>query len=196
MNDRLRKISLLLTDWIGTPMSVLLHTIFFAASFTLPFFGADLSDVLLALTTVVSLEAIYLAIFIQMTVNRHSEHLEEVGADIEDIQEEVQDLGEDVEEISEDIEKIQEDQSGEETEDAKTQTALFEIQTTLRRLLMEIEGFKGKDREHHPKIAASPDEEHQKSAVSEPERNESHYFRKILNFISPKGKSEEENPKN
>ncbi|MEK7616618.1 MAG: hypothetical protein AAB414_01025, partial [Patescibacteria group bacterium] len=39
--------------------------------------------------TWLSIEAIYLAIFIQMTVNRNTQSLEEVEEDIEDIQEEV-----------------------------------------------------------------------------------------------------------
>ena len=38
------------------------------------------------LTTAVSLEAIYLSIFIQMTVNRNTQSLEEVEEDIEGIQ--------------------------------------------------------------------------------------------------------------
>lgn len=64
---------------------------------------------LLVLTTLVSLEAIYLAIFIQITVNRHTQSLKEVEEDIEEIQEDVEELGEDVEDIQEDIEEIAED---------------------------------------------------------------------------------------
>ena len=41
---------------------------------------------MLILTTIVSLEAIYLSIFIQMSVNHHSYRLDEVSEDIEDIQ--------------------------------------------------------------------------------------------------------------
>jgi uncharacterized protein YoxC len=77
--------------------------------FCLRFFGISSSDVLLILTTVVSLEAIYLSIFIQMTVNQHSEELEEVSEDIEEIQENVEDIQGNVDEIQENVEDIQEE---------------------------------------------------------------------------------------
>ena len=63
------------------------------------FFNVSASDILLILTTIVSLEAIYLSIFIQITVNRQSAELEEVSEDIEEIQEDVEEIQEDVEEI-------------------------------------------------------------------------------------------------
>ncbi len=90
-------------------MSIVLHTIFFIGIFTLRFFGFSSSDVLLILTTLVSLEAIYLSIFIQMTVNRHAEELEEVAEDIDEIQHDVDEIQEDVEEIQEDVDEIQHD---------------------------------------------------------------------------------------
>ena len=62
--------------WVGSIPSLVLHTIFFIVSFALPVFGlVDFDKMLLVLTTVVSLEAIYLAIFIQMSVNKSSEHI-------------------------------------------------------------------------------------------------------------------------
>lgn len=76
-----------ITDWIGTPISIFLHTLFFIGIFALMLFGFSLSQVLLILTTLLSIEAIYLALFIQMTVNKTTESLEEVEEDIEDIQE-------------------------------------------------------------------------------------------------------------
>ena len=51
------------------------------------------------------MEAIYLAIFIQMTVNRNTESIEDIEEDIEDIQEDVEELSEDVEELSEEVPK-------------------------------------------------------------------------------------------
>lgn len=98
-----------ISRWIGTPASLLVHTIFFGIILLLPLFGFPSSDVLLFLTTIVSLEAIYLAIFIQMTVNQHSRDLEEVSEEIEEISEDVADIQEDVEGISEDVEEIQKD---------------------------------------------------------------------------------------
>ena len=97
---------------IGSVPSLVAHSIFFVGIFSLLFFGFSFDQILLILTTVVSLEAIYLAIFIQMTVNRHSENIEEVREDIEDIQEDVEDISEDIEDIQEDVEEIGEDVEG------------------------------------------------------------------------------------
>lgn len=84
----LETISFKLTGWIGTPVSLIIHTLFFMGIFSLRHFGVTTDYILLVLTTAVSLEAIYLSIFIQMSVNRATESLEEVEEDIEDIQEE------------------------------------------------------------------------------------------------------------
>ncbi len=109
MNKNFEEFSKKLTIWIGSAQSVFVHTIFFIGIFILRFFDFSSSDVLLILTTLVSLEAIYLSIFIQMTVNRHSVELEEVSEDIEEIQEDVDEIQKDVDEIQEDVEEIQED---------------------------------------------------------------------------------------
>jgi uncharacterized membrane protein len=101
--------------WVGSPASLVLHTILFSA-----FFAASLLKLvawelmLLVLTTAVSLEAIYLAIFIQMSVNRQSVSLKEVEEDVESIQENVEELGENVEELGENVEEL-----GENVEDLK-----------------------------------------------------------------------------
>lgn len=84
----LEKISFNLIKWVGTPYSVIFHTLVFMVIPTLGLLGLDLRTVLLIFTTWLSIEAIYLAIFIQMSVNRNTESLEEVEEDIEDIQEE------------------------------------------------------------------------------------------------------------
>jgi len=63
--------------------------------------------ILLVLTTAVSLEAIYLSIFIQMSINKSHRSLEEIGDDIDEIQEDVDEIQEDVDEIQEDIDEIQ-----------------------------------------------------------------------------------------
>ena len=101
MRRKFENFSKKLTRWIGSPQSILVHTVFFAGMFFLRFEGVSSSDVLLMLTTIVSLEAIYLSIFIQMTINRHAEELEEVSEDIEEIQEDVEEIQENVEEIQE-----------------------------------------------------------------------------------------------
>jgi low affinity Fe/Cu permease len=116
MDNKFEHFSKKLTRWIGSPQSIILHTFFFIGIFSLRFFGVGSSDILLVLTTIVSLEAIYLSIFIQMTVNKHAEELEEVSEDIEEIQEDVDEIQKDVDEIQEDVEEIQEDVAEEEKE--------------------------------------------------------------------------------
>jgi uncharacterized membrane protein len=62
---------------IGSTLSIFLHTAAFLACFEAVFLGeAKLDTMLLALTTVVSLEAIYLSLFIQSSTNRHSDQSE------------------------------------------------------------------------------------------------------------------------
>lgn len=85
--NKLEKISIAITEWMGTPWSIIFHTIFFIASFLLVLLGIDSNRVMLILTTAVSLEAIYLSLFIQMTVNRNTESLEDVEEDIDEIEE-------------------------------------------------------------------------------------------------------------
>ena len=182
MDEQLEKISLRMRNWIGTPVSLFVHTVFFAASFVLVYLGYSLEQVLLVLTTAVSLEAIYLAIFIQMTVNRQAEQIEEVGEDIEDIQEEVQDLGEDVEEISEDIEKMQEEQAAEEEEPQAT--TLENIQAALHKLVQDIEILKS--RTHH---LQPMDEELPANGLSAIPAETANYFRKFMGLITFRGKS-------
>lgn len=85
----LEKISFKLVRWIGTPYSLIFHTLIFVAISALALLKVfPISILLLIFTTWLSVEAIYLGIFIQMTVNRNTESLEEVEEDIEDIQEE------------------------------------------------------------------------------------------------------------
>lgn len=98
-----------LTRAVGSPASLVAHTVVFALALLAIVFGAERDTVMLVLTTAVSLEAIYLAIFIQMAVNRQAAALAKVEEDIDEIQEDVEDIGEDVEEIQEDVEEIQED---------------------------------------------------------------------------------------
>jgi len=93
--------------WIGSPSSLVLHTLIFIGFFAVSLFRWVAWDLmLLVLTTLVSLEAIYLAIFIQMTVNRQAESLKEVEEDVESIQEDVEELGENVEELGENVEEL------------------------------------------------------------------------------------------
>lgn len=138
-----------LTNWIGSPSSIVLHTIFFVGIFGLHWLGWPTDSILLVLTTAVSLEAIYLAIFIQMTVNRNTQSLEGVEENIEELSEEVEDIGEDitelsedVDEISEDVDKMQEEEEHELRQDNSTRTAIDNIESNLQKLAAEIENLK------------------------------------------------------
>ena len=158
MEKKLEKLSKKITMWTGSPWSIIVHTFFFIGIFGLRFFNVSTSDILLILTTLVSLEAIYLAIFIQMTVNEHSENLEEVSEDIEELQENVEDISEDVEEIQKDVDEIQEDvedisedveeisEEEDEKEEQKEKEKFNEIERTLKLLIQEISELK----DQHP----------------------------------------------
>lgn len=121
--EKLENMAISLTRGIGSIWSVIIHTLLFASAFISILLGADVDRVLLVLTTIVSLEAIYLSIFIQMSVNNQakaiasvekdideiSHDVEEIAEDVEGIAEDVEEIAEDVEEIAEDVEDIQED---------------------------------------------------------------------------------------
>lgn len=146
---RIENASTRATEWIGTPASLVVHTMFFIVCFFFVLAGVPLDAVLLILTTAVSLEAIYLAIFIQMTVNRNTRSLEEVEEDIEEIQEDVKEIetdvdeiSEDVEEISGDIDKIQEKDEQETEMESGTRKAIEKIERDLGTLLKDIETLK------------------------------------------------------
>ena len=144
---RVQKTALALTRWIGSPASVIVHTILFAGSFVAVLTGLlNFDRMLLILTTIVSLEAIYLCILIQMTINLTTESIEGVSEDIEEmqedigeIQEDVEEISEDVEDISEDVEEMTEDEAVEEKEDAAQQKTLATIQADLRKLIEDID---------------------------------------------------------
>ncbi len=144
--SKLEHVALRFTEWVGSISSLIVHTILFVASFLLIALGVNTETVLLVLTTVVSLEAIYLAIFIQMTVNRNTQSLEEVEEDIDEIQEDIEGVEKDIDEIQKDVDEIQEDvdemteeEKLEVAEDEKTQQILGTIETGLQKLMKDIE---------------------------------------------------------
>lgn len=139
------------TRWIGSTSSLIFHSIVFLVCFLLPIFGVRFETMLLVLTTVVSLEAIYLAIFIQMSVNKNSadiediqEDVEDIAEDVEEIQKDVDEIQEDVDEIQEDIEEIEEDSDEDVKIEKKEIKTLTAIQETLAQLQREIEELKRK----------------------------------------------------
>lgn len=164
------RLALGFTDWVGSTSSLIVHTILFAVCFVSVLFGISFEKMLLVLTTVVSLEAIYLAIFIQMTVNRNTASLEEVEEDIDEIQKDIDEVQEDVGEIAEDVEEVQKDvdeiqadidevqkdvdeiaedveditegETAEQHRDRMNRESLDKIELTLARLIDEIEKIK------------------------------------------------------
>ena len=86
----LDKISDNATNWIGSTASIIVHTLFFVGIFVLYFFKVNFDIILLVLTTLVSLEAIYLSIFIQRSVNQQTETLEDVEESLEDVEESIE----------------------------------------------------------------------------------------------------------
>ncbi|MEK7093591.1 MAG: hypothetical protein AAB927_03865 [Patescibacteria group bacterium] len=145
--NRIQKAALAITHWIGSPVSIIIHTLIFLTCFVAAWKGYILFEqMLLVLTTIVSLEAIYLSIFIQMTINYTTEAVEEVAEDvgeiqedIGEIQEDVDELQEDVEDISEDVEEMSEEDNAEEAQEAEQKKTLTDIQNDLRKLMQDIE---------------------------------------------------------
>lgn len=138
------------TRWIGSTQSLVTHTIIFIVAFILPLAHiVSYTDMLLVLTTLVSLEAIYLAIFIQMSVNKNTADIEVIQENVEDIQEDVEVIQEDIDEIQEDVEDIQEEieDLGDDTvavplPAAKKDDVLAALQQTLLQLQKEIDALK------------------------------------------------------
>jgi len=135
--------------WVGSPTSLIVHTVAFIVCFAVCFLHwLDWNLMLTVLTNVVSLEAIYLAIFIQFSVNQQAKSLSGVVEDVESIQEDVEELGEHVEGIKEDVEDIQED-IGEISEDAaeevrkRKQAQMLEaLSNDVKAMLLHIESLK------------------------------------------------------
>jgi peptidoglycan hydrolase CwlO-like protein len=121
------------TRWIGSVESIIVHTVFFIVSFGAVWAGVlNFDRMLLILTTAVSLEAIYLAIFIQLTVNQTTESLEEVEQDIDEIQE-------DIDELQEDVEEMTEEEKEDERRKEEQKVTLQEIRQGLKKLAEDLE---------------------------------------------------------
>jgi len=143
--DGIERLALRTTHFIGSTESLIIHTILFIVSFILYFFGIPFEQILLVVTTIVSLEAIYLSIFIQMSVNRQYRKLHAVARDVDEIQENVEDIQEDideiqkdVDEIQEDVEDIQEEDEEDEKDEKKDDEMLTRIENTLGKLIEEV----------------------------------------------------------
>ena len=143
--NKIDQISNWFTHSIGTNASIVIHSLFFTGIFILTLFGVPIDKVLLILTTAVSLEAIYLAIFIQMTVNKTTKSLASVEEDIDDIQENVDDLQEDVDSLEVNVKEISDDYIEDEVEESDTIKILTNIESQLNLLKSEIAELKKKN---------------------------------------------------
>ena len=123
--DMEKLINKLITS-IGSVSSLIVHTILFVLAWVFTDF--------LFLTTVVSLEAIYLSILIQLSVNLQSKKIQSIQEDVEGIQEDVEEIQEDVEEINEEEDDDEDDES------------IKEIKSTLDKLLKEVIALKKKQK--------------------------------------------------
>lgn len=188
--DTIEKISVKATRWVGSTNSLLVHTSLFIFAFALYFYGIDLDDILLVLTTIVSLEAIYLSIFIQMSVNRQARKLhsvakdvgeiqedvdeiqkdvDEIQGDVDEIQKDVDEIQKDVDEIQEDVDEIQEDVDEiqeEDEDDKKDDIMLGRIEETLGKLIEEVLDLKQQHVDHLKKTATTKN----KNKIKEPEQ--------------------------
>ncbi len=159
--DKIEKVAIKATHFIGSTKSLIIHTILFIVSFLLYFFGISFEKILLIVTTIVSLEAIYLSIFIQMSVNRQArklyavardvdeiqEDVEEIQKDVDEIQEDVEDIQKDVDEIQEDVEDIQEDDEKSEKDEKADDEILSRIENTMGKLIQEVMELKKQHQE-------------------------------------------------
>lgn len=132
----MEKIVIKIINSIGSVWSLIIHTVLFLLAFIFYFLGYDLSEVLLVLTTIVSLEAIYLSILIQLSVNIQSKVVQSIQEDVEGIQEDVGEIQEDVEEINEDEE--------DDEDIKKIKETMTVIQKTLGVLMKEVTELKKK----------------------------------------------------
>lgn len=143
--EKLEEFAFAVTRSVGSIGSIVVHSILFLGSFGSVWAGlVAFESMLLFLTTIVSLEAIYLSIFIQMTINYQAEDIDEIQEDIDEIQEDVDEIQEDVDEIQEDVEEMTEEEKEEEALQAGQAKTLQEIQTGLKKLITDIERLQDK----------------------------------------------------
>lgn len=150
LKQKLERTALSATHWIGSIESLIIHTAVFVSAFALVLFGVSFDRVLLALTTVLSLEAIYLAIFIQMSVNQNTMQLAQVEKDVEEIQEDIDEIQEDVEEIAEDVDEIQADVEHIEKDIDEIQEDVQEIEKDVDEIQEDVEDLTEEENKSTP----------------------------------------------
>ncbi len=89
---KLEKISYKLAKLIGSPFCLVLHIALFGGFFILRSLGIIPNAVLIMLATVVGLEAIFLIIFVQMSVKNNTKSLIQLQEKIDQIQQEEEEV--------------------------------------------------------------------------------------------------------
>ncbi len=185
----LEKISIRATRWVGSIQSLIVHTVLFVSAFVIVLLGVPLDRVLLVLTTIVSLEAIYLSIFIQMSVNRSerrlrnvskevreiSVDLEEISEDVEEIQKDVDEIQTDIDEIQTDVDEIQEDVQGIEADIDEIQADVDEIQEDVEGIEKDIDEIQ----EDVEEIEQESDEQKQEQSLADIQKTLEHLIEQI-----------------
>lgn len=155
-SHRLQNTALAVTRWIGSPASIVIHSIVFIVAFSSVLLNIIQFDtLLLVLNTIISLEAIYLALFNQLAINYANEGIQAVSKDIDEMQEDVEEIQENVEEIQEDVDELQEDveeMSEEDKEEEARMSAkeaaegktLEQIHEGLKKLVQDVEKLQSK----------------------------------------------------
>jgi uncharacterized protein YoxC len=158
-----------ITSAMGSMKSIIFHTVLFVVFLCLPFFTEiNFDSALLILTTIVSLEAIYLALFIQISINRQAQALDEVSDDIEDIQEDVDNIHEHVEDVSEDVEELNKsvDEIQEDVEEINQ--SVDEIEKDVEEIAEDVEDIQEEvDDEHPENVSEEAREEKRKKEQKE-----------------------------
>ncbi len=141
------------TTWIGSTASLVVHTILFAFTFSSHWlFGWEYSFILLVLTTVVSLEAIYISIFIQRAVNQQAirltdveqtldeveESIDEVEESLDGVEETLDDVEEALDDVGETLDSVEEDLKEDQKEDDEDRGELKQLEESNELLLVEV----------------------------------------------------------
>lgn len=125
---------------VGSTTSLIIHTILFIAAFASHLlFNWQFNTILLVLTTIVSLEAIYLAIFIQRSVNQQAERLEEVEEALDEVEETLDDVEESIEDVEESLNEAEEDIEGIPADTLKQlQKPMADLANQMKELVEEL----------------------------------------------------------
>lgn len=135
----LKDIPDIMVKWVGTTNSLIVHSVFFLLAFLSHWiFPISFDSVLLILTTVVSLEAIYLAIFIQRSVNQQATRLDDVEDALDDVEESLDDVEESIDDVEESL-TLKNQEAAVLPSDKKLERSLEEIIKELKALKANLQ---------------------------------------------------------